>query len=78
MRRGNEFSIRAAKHKYEIERGRTSNLAYFPFMDSKRPQKGYYLIDTPGKKQKSYKVLRALSQSDAAVLVLPFMRDIFH
>ena len=35
------------------------------------------MIDTPGNKQKSYKVLRALSTADAAVLVLPLVPDIF-
>ena len=74
---GNEFAMRVTKHRYEAERGRTSNLNHIRFKSMKSEKKGYYLVDTPGAKFKSKKVLKALSQADAALLVLPFIYDVF-
>ena len=74
----NEFAYRVSVHKYEKERGRTSNLRYLNFFTHVNSKVNRYLIDTPGNKQKSYKVLRALSTADAAVLVLPLVPDIFY
>ena len=76
--KGNKFTLWITKHKYEKERCLTQNLNVLSLHSHAKPKtKRYHFIDTPGTKKLSHKVLRALSMSDAAVMVIPLVIDKF-
>ena len=77
--KGNKFTQWITKHKYEKERYLTQNLNVLSLHSHAEPKwKRYHFIDTPGAKKLSHKVLRALSMSDAAILVIPLIIDHFN